>query len=445
MSKMQTSMGDNPSDNLICTHCNAILPSKAESCRACGKQVTTKNEELESDATNSNNSSQAQESDSPIQDVEEGETESTALHEAPIQIDPVQSLPTSLAQPTSKTSKQASIHSNLLWPIILILSAIAAGLANFAFSHMALRPFIVFWFLFICPGMALVRFLRLKEPVIELTLAVALSFAFEASIAAIQLYTGRWSPAGTLGILILLCLCGATVQLAIIYLFPQFLWGVAVCQLNKVFRPVGVVLKLYLINPLYEGFSKIVSNKTTPSLPKLPRIIPARNFYVLILLTLFITMIVGVSFRSYEVFHGSHSATSPSPLPYKDTPHLSPTSTVVPTPSTSSAHIAALYNGTIYDISANVTTTMSLTGIQQAQMTIGGNFTGLHKTGTFNGIINPHLPKHIQFTVKDTAGHLILSFDGYIQADGELSGSYCNLDQNARCTGNYGIWSVTPV
>ncbi len=33
--------------------------------------------------------------------------------------------------------------------------------------HIVVRPAIVFWFLIVCPGMVLVRFLRLKEPAIE--------------------------------------------------------------------------------------------------------------------------------------------------------------------------------------------------------------------------------------------------------------------------------------
>ena len=85
---------------------------------------------------------------------------------------------------------------------------------------------------------------------------------------------------------------------------------------------------------------------------------------------------------------------------------------------------------------------MSLTGLQQIHITFGGNFTGLHRTGTFNGIIDPS--KHLQFTVKDSAGHFMLSFDGDMQSDGELSGSYCNVDQIAQCTGEYGLWSVAP-
>jgi eukaryotic-like serine/threonine-protein kinase len=163
-----------------------------------------------------------------------------------------------------------------------------------------------------------------------------------------------------------------------------------------------------------------------------------------ILITLLASIGVGASLWHYIGYNGSHPTTSTSALPLKATPNPRPTSTVVPTPSISSTNIAALYNGTIDDISANVTTQMSLTGIQQTQMTIGGNFTGLHRTGTFNGIFDSHPPKHIQFMVKDSAGHLILSFDGHMQSDGDISGSYCNVDQNAKCTGEYGLWSVAP-
>jgi serine/threonine protein kinase len=172
--------------------------------------------------------------------------------------------------------------------------------------------------------------------------------------------------------------------------------------------------------------------------------------YGMLFLTLFALLVtllgsvgVGASLWFYIVHH--NSVTPASELQHKAIPHSNPTSTAVPTPSpTSPTNIAALYNGTIYDISANIITRMSLTEIQHTQITIGGNFTGLHRTGTFNGIINPHPPEHIQFTVKDSAGHSILSFDGHLQSDGELSGSYCSVDQSAQCTGEYGLWSVAP-
>lgn len=106
------------------------------------------------------------------------------------------------------------MRSTWLWPTIIILSAGAASLVAFVIPASPLRPIVVMWFLCVCPGIALVRLLRLHEPVVEWTLAVALSIAMDAIVAGIQLYTGRWSPALTLEIVIALSLAGVIVQLA---------------------------------------------------------------------------------------------------------------------------------------------------------------------------------------------------------------------------------------
>jgi len=63
--------------------------------------------------------------------------------------------------------------------------------------------------------MALVRFFRLEELVVEWILALALSFAIDAIVAGILLYAGRWSPTGTLGILMGISLGGAILQIRI--------------------------------------------------------------------------------------------------------------------------------------------------------------------------------------------------------------------------------------
>ncbi len=81
-----------------------------------------------------------------------------------------------------------------LWPAIIVLSTVATCLVTFVITDIAVRPFIVLWFLFVCPGMALVRFFRLEELVVEWILALALSFAIDAIVAGILLYAGRWSP-----------------------------------------------------------------------------------------------------------------------------------------------------------------------------------------------------------------------------------------------------------
>jgi hypothetical protein len=101
----------------------------------------------------------------------------------------------------------------LLWPTIIILSTIATGLVSFVITDIAVHPFIVLWFLFICPGMALVWFFRPEKPVVEWTLAVALSFAIDAIVAGILMYAGQWSPTGTLVILMSISLGGALMQI----------------------------------------------------------------------------------------------------------------------------------------------------------------------------------------------------------------------------------------
>jgi predicted nucleotidyltransferase len=103
----------------------------------------------------------------------------------------------------------------LLWPAIIILSTIAAGLATFVITDTAVRPFIVLWFLFVCPGIALVRFFRLEELVVEWILALALSFAIDAIVAGALLYAGRWSPTTIIAILMGISLGGALLQIGL--------------------------------------------------------------------------------------------------------------------------------------------------------------------------------------------------------------------------------------
>src|SRR6266702_66959 len=101
----------------------------------------------------------------------------------------------------------------LLWPAVIILSTIATGVVTFVITDTPVRPFIALWFLFICPGMAPARLFRLIDPMIEWTLAVALSFAIDAIVAGILMYAGRWSPPGTLAILMAISLGGAIMQI----------------------------------------------------------------------------------------------------------------------------------------------------------------------------------------------------------------------------------------
>lgn len=103
------------------------------------------------------------------------------------------------------------------------------------------------------------------------------------------------------------------------------------------------------------------------------------------------------------------------------------------------------YNGTIYDIPFTNTTNMSLMGLQQNEGTISGYLTmgsGLQGSVSFKGMVTT--TRHIQFTVTNSAGHTSISFDGSVQSDGTLLGTYCKPDQVGQCSGDYGLWSVIP-
>ena len=85
-------------------------------------------------------------------------------------------------------------RSSWLWPFILVCWTILAAISLFVVPTNPLRPVVMLGFLTICPGMALVRHLRLSNAVSELTIAVALSIAIDAIVAALFLYAGHWVP-----------------------------------------------------------------------------------------------------------------------------------------------------------------------------------------------------------------------------------------------------------
>ena len=119
-----------------------------------------------------------------------------------------------------------------------------------------------------------------------------------------------------------------------------------------------------------------------------------------------------------------------------------PASSVAPTP-------ARTYKGTMYDLTTNVSTSLSLTVVRQSQRKINGYLIvgpELLGSGPFSGAVDD--AGHVQFTVTDAAGNVILFFEGAVQSATGLSGDYysCSGTQERLCSwasGDYGIWSVT--
>jgi hypothetical protein len=126
-------------------------------------------------------------------------------------------------------------RSTWVWPALILVSTVSAGLVILVPAAaatpvaIALRPALVMLFLFICPGMVIVRFFRLGDPVAELVLALALSLTSGAFVAGIFLYAGLWSPVSILNILLGFCLGGAVLQL----LLPSLRWLIAARSLRR--------------------------------------------------------------------------------------------------------------------------------------------------------------------------------------------------------------------
>ena len=130
-----------------------------------------------------------------------------------------------------------------------------------------------------------------------------------------------------------------------------------------------------------------------------------------------------------------------------------PTPIATPRPSPSSAAtypvLVVNYSGSISDQFTNPSTdsTMSLSSVQQHGSSISGYFSvgqGLIGNGHFNGSVT--IDNRIEFLVPGDGLVAPLFFQGHIQKDGTLSGSYCS-QQNGHCNhaiAGYGIWRITP-
>ena len=91
-------------------------------------------------------------------------------------------------------------------------SGVAVVLATIAPIPSPVRAVIAFWFLLVCPGMAFVGLLNIKELWIRLMLAIALSIAMTAVVAEAMLFFNTWSPLLGVFILVYLSLGGVILQ-----------------------------------------------------------------------------------------------------------------------------------------------------------------------------------------------------------------------------------------
>lgn len=102
----------------------------------------------------------------------------------------------------------------LSWPVIVVLSAGVADLLVWMNTGSPAQVAVVLWFLFVCPGMVAVRFLHLKEPLVEWMLAITLSLAIDTFVAGFLLVVRSWSPQNAFSIILILTVVGAVIEAA---------------------------------------------------------------------------------------------------------------------------------------------------------------------------------------------------------------------------------------
>jgi uncharacterized membrane protein len=95
------------------------------------------------------------------------------------------------------------------WSLIALTSAALAVALAVAGVHSPARVLVILWFVLLCPGMTIVRRLRITDPAAELTLALGLSVALATVVASIGLYSGLWSPGATLAVLVVITVVAA--------------------------------------------------------------------------------------------------------------------------------------------------------------------------------------------------------------------------------------------
>ncbi len=80
------------------------------------------------------------------------------------------------------------------WPILLSAVLLAAWTMLFVWPVSPLRPVITWAFLLVCPGLAYVRLLGLREWLAQAVLSVALSLALLIVVGTLMLVQGAWHP-----------------------------------------------------------------------------------------------------------------------------------------------------------------------------------------------------------------------------------------------------------
>jgi hypothetical protein len=101
----------------------------------------------------------------------------------------------------------------VVWPLVLVGSTMTLAGLWLAGVDGPFRALVAFWFLLVCPGMAIVGLFDFRDLVTRCVAAVALSLALDCLIAMAMVYRVGWSPEGGFAVIAAISLAGALAQL----------------------------------------------------------------------------------------------------------------------------------------------------------------------------------------------------------------------------------------
>ncbi|MBV8087880.1 MAG: hypothetical protein JO247_23975 [Chloroflexi bacterium] len=109
----------------------------------------------------------------------------------------------------ARTEGHAAVDAHRRWAAVLAGSVIVMLAAYFGEAGPGVQLPMALWFILVCPGMALVRCMKLDNPLAEWALAIGLSIAVETVVAGVLVYGAMWSAGTALVVLSLITVAGA--------------------------------------------------------------------------------------------------------------------------------------------------------------------------------------------------------------------------------------------
>lgn len=99
-----------------------------------------------------------------------------------------------------------------LWTptLILIAGLLVSVLSQ---SELAIRGPLVLLYSLIVPGLVFIRFLRIHDRFVEITLAIALSIGLNTIVSEFMVFSRAWSPATGLFVLVYLSMAAALYEM----------------------------------------------------------------------------------------------------------------------------------------------------------------------------------------------------------------------------------------